>query len=186
MEINEFARGVRDILENKKTELSERIIKNIPNGTSVKNFRVLRNGFIRVYGGDLEGIFRTLSRTKMYVDYQYIAKGEREISKKFPINFPISKAREEFYPMNIFSEKITTEDFEISKMNKEIIVKGKDLDLLFRLICGLFPYANTTKIKEYGVKIEFEKNENKKLGKVIVSILLDGVQYAKKSNIFKL
>ena len=186
MEIDEFARGVRDILEDRKTELYERIIRNIPNGKSIKNFKVSRNGFIRVYGGDLEGIFRTLSRTKMYIDYQYIAKGKKEISKRFPISIPISKAREEFYPMNIFSEKIITDDFEISKVGKEIVVRGNNLNLLFQLLCGLFPYADTSEIKEYGVKIEFEKDEEKKIGKAIVSIILDGNLYAKKSGVFKL
>ena len=186
MEIDEFARGVRDILEDKSTVLAMRIINHLPNGRSIKNFKVSRNGFIRVYGGDLEGIFRTLSRTKMYIDYQYIAKGEKEVSRRFPINIPISKAREEFYPMNIISEKIITDDFEISKINNEIIVRGNNMNLLFQLLCGLFPYADTSEVKEYSVKIEFEKDEERKIGKVIVSIILDGIQYAQKSGMFRL
>ncbi len=196
MRIDEFSKGIRGLIYGKPNEFSIRIIKSLREGNQSYVFEVKRNGDIHVFNADLEGIFRVLSRIKMYVDYLYEARvndnGEiKTIKVKYPIDTPIPEARKDLG--DIINEKVSTDDFEIIKVNKEIIVRSKSNDNYFKLICGLFPYAEINEgVKDYKVEVTFNvsknegwREEKKMMGKLIVSIFLNGEKFAAKSAVFK-
>ncbi len=197
MKINEFAKGVRGLIYGKPNEFSKRIIEKLNVGTWNFNFHVRRNSQIHVYNSDIEGIFEVLSRIKMYVDYTYECKVKvgneiKVIKGKYPFSTPLSQVRREF--TDPITEKVSTEDFEIVRVNKEIIVNGDKLDNYFRLICGLFPYYEINDdVKDYKVETKFEifekepkVNKKEKYGKLIVKIYVNNVPVAAKSASFKI
>ena len=197
MRIDEFAKGVRGLIYGKPNEFSVRVVKKLNVGTWNFSYHVQRNSDIHVFNADLEGVFNVLSRIKMYVDYTYEAKvnenGEIKVVKvKYPINTPISEARRDIG--NPITEKVSTEDFEIIKINKEIIIHSDKIDNYFRLLCGLFPYYEITDdVKDYKVEVQievFEKepkiNKIEKHGKVLVHIYVNGTRVAAKSAVFKI
>ena len=197
MRIDEFSKGIRGLIYGKPNEYSLKIVNNLKSGRQSYTFHVKRNGGIHVFNADLEGIFKVLSRIKMYTDYTYEARvnknGEiKEIRVKYPIDTPISNARKDVGG-DILNERVITDDFEIIKINKEIIVKSDNDQNYFNLICGLFPYFEINdNVKDYKVEVLFEvtptnrwREEKKNQGKLIVYVFINGVKSAAKSAIFK-
>ncbi len=197
MKINEFAKGVRGLIYGQPNEFSRRIVENLKIGNWTFLFHVKRNSDIHVYNADLSGVFDVLSRIKMYVDYTYEAKinenSEIKVIKiKYPMSTPIEVARKDVG--DAISEKVSTEDFEIIKINKEIIIHGQKIDNYFRLLCGLFPYYEITdEVKDYKVEAKFEiyekepkVNKVEKYGKLILQIYVNGLPVAAKSAAFKI
>ncbi len=197
MRIDEFAKGIRGLIYGQPNEYSKRIIDKLNVGKWNFTFHVRRNSDIHVYNADIDGIFNVLSRIKMYVDYNYEAKvndnGEIKVIKvKYPINTPLEEARKDVG--DVITEKVATDDFEIVRINKEVIVKSDKVDNYFRLLCGLFPYYEITdEVKDYKVEAKFEifekepkVNKIEKYGKLILQIYVNGTPAAAKAASFKI
>jgi hypothetical protein len=209
MDLLGYSSGIKEILRGNNGTNAVALINELPVGKTQKIFGfALGNKNIHVIAPTrdvLQTLFDVISKAIPQDHYDYSIRVTednkvRTISKRGHPSISIKKLKDEMTAgggkfQRVFYEMLTTNDFEITNSEFEgPMIKCDDEALLrriFMLLSGLFPFAETTKeTRKVGIECNFEietyevRREQKRKGKLVCNIILDGKQVGSKSNSF--